>query len=265
MKGFLLCLAIALPLGAQPTANDILAVSRAALGGSKLAGIQSVSVWGPDKRGGQAGEVALSLELAGKFLREQTSLANGGEISKMGMTEDGAGSVGGGMPGDDGGPALGLNLAEGLNGGDYWVKNAAGAVNSNTPEAAAAARKRAFIESFARYAIAFTLSPPANFPVAFTYAGQVEAPNGMADAIEGKGPNGFLIHFFIDAKTHLPLMINYLNGVQDVQLWLKDYKTEEGIMLPHTLTWVTNGNLTEEFQAQRFKINPKFAAGKFQK
>jgi len=265
MKGLLLCIGIAFPLSAQPTANDILAVSRAALGGNKLAAIQSVSVWGPDKRGDQAGEVALSMELTGKFLREQTSLANGGEIAKMGMTEDGAGSVGGGMPGDDGGPALGLNAAEGLNGADYWMKNAAGPVNSNTPEAAAAMRKRAFAESFARYAIAFTLSPPANFPVAFTYVGQVEAPNGMADAIEGKGPNGFLIHLFVDAKTHLPLMMNYLNGAQDVQMWLKNYKTEEGVMLPHTITWITNGNLTEEFQAQRFKINPKFAAAKFQK
>jgi hypothetical protein len=48
-------------------------------------------------------------------------------------------------------------------------------------------------------------------------------------------------------------------------MWLKNYKTEEGVMLPHTITWITNGNLTEEFQAQRFKINPKFAAAKFQK
>src|SRR5271156_1249696 len=128
MKFFWLCAAMALPLSAQPTANDILAVARAALGGNKLAGIQSVFVWGPDKHGGQAAEVAMSLELSGRFLREQTSLANGGEITKMGMGEDGVGSVGGGMPGDDGGPALGLNLAECLSGGDYWVKNAAGAV-----------------------------------------------------------------------------------------------------------------------------------------
>src|ERR1700679_259195 len=145
MKAVLLCAAIALQSIAQPTAHDILAAARAALGGSKVTAIQSISVWGPDQRGGQAGEVALSMELAGKFLREQTSLANGGQITKMGLGEDGVGSVGGGMPGDDGGPALGLNMAEGLNGGDYWVKSAAGAViNSNTPEAAAAARKRAF-------------------------------------------------------------------------------------------------------------------------
>jgi hypothetical protein len=266
MKAALLCAAMALPSIAQPTAHDILAAARAALGGSKVTAIQSISVWGPDQRGGEAGEVAVSMELTGKFLREQTSLANGGQITKMGMGEDGVGSVGGGMPGDDGGPALGLNVAEGLSGGDYWVKTAAGpAINSNTPEAAASARKRAFVESFARYAIAFTLSPPVNFPVAFTYAGQVEAPGGMADAIEGKGPNGFLIHLFIDAKTHVPLMINYLNGQHDVQLWLRNYKAEDGILLPHAMTWITDGNPTEEFQPQRFKINPKFAAGRFQK
>jgi hypothetical protein len=265
MKAVLLCAAIAFPSIAQPTAHDILAAARAALGGSKVAAIQSISVWGPDKRGGQAAEMALSMELTGKFLREQTSLSNGGEITKMGVGEDGAGSVGGGMPGDDGGPALGLNVAEGLNGADYWIKNAAGSMNGGAPEAVAAARKRAFIESFARYAIAFTLAPPVNFSVAFTYAGQVEAPDGMADAIEGKGPNGFLIHLFIDAKTHLPLMMNYLNGAQDVQLWLKNYKAEDGVLLPHSITWISNGNLTEEFQAQRFKINPKIPAARFQK
>jgi hypothetical protein len=266
MKAVLLLAAIALPSIAQPTAHDILAAARAALGGNKLAAVQTISVWGPDQRGGEAGEVALSMELTGKFLREKTSLANGGQITRMGMSEDGVGSVGGGMPGDDGGPALGLNMAEGLNGADYWVKTAAGPViNSSTPEAAAAARKRAFVESFARYAIAFTLSAPVNFPVAFTYAGQVEAPGGMADAIEGKGPNGFLVHLFIDARSHVPLMMNYLDGRQDVQLWLKNYKAEDGILLPHAMTWITNGNLSEEFQAQRFKINVKFPAGRFQK
>jgi hypothetical protein len=266
MRAVLLCAAMALPSIAQPTAHDILAAARAALGGNKIAGIQSISVWGPDQRAGEASEVALSMELTGKFLREKTSLANGGQITRMGVSEDGVGAVGGGMPGDDGGPALGLNVAEGMNGGDYWVKNAAGPViNSNTPEAAAAERKRAFVETFARYAIAFTLAAPVNFPVAFSYAGQVEAPGGMADAIEGKGPNGFLIHLFIDAKTHVPLMINYLNGRQDVQLWLKNYKAEDGILLPHVMTWITDGNLTEEFQAQRFKINAKIPAGRFQK
>jgi hypothetical protein len=46
-------------------------------------------------------------------------------------------------------------------------------------------------------------------------------------------------------------------------LWLKEYKAENGILFPHVVTWVTDGNLTEEFQAQKFRVNPKFRLEKF--
>jgi hypothetical protein len=253
-----------LPLVAQPSANDILAVSRAALGGKKLAAIQSLTVWGPDRRGSSTTEMALSAELAGKFLREHTILSSGGEVQRTTVGEDGAISVGGGMPGDEGGPAFAAVTTEGLNGDNYWAKLSSGAVEGGA-ETVAATRKSAFIRSFALYMLALTLSPPENFPMTYAYGGQVEAPGGMADGIEGKGPNGFLVHLFIDAKTHLPVMLNYLNGTQNVQMWLKDYKPEDGILFPHTMTWIANGNLTEEFQAQKFKVNPKFGGGKFQR
>jgi hypothetical protein len=253
-----------LPLAAQPSANDILAVSRAALGGKKLAAIQSLTVWGPNRRGAMTTEMALSAELAGKFLREQTVLSSGGEVQRTAVGEDGVISVGGGMPGDEGGPAFASATTEGLNGDNYWAKLSSGAVEGGA-ETLAATRKAAFVRSFALYMLALTLTTPENFPLTYAYGGQVEAPGGMADGIEGKGPNGFLVHLFIDAKTHLPVMLNYLNGTQNVQMWLKDYKPEEGVLFPHTMTWIANGNLTEEFQAQKFKVNPKFGAGKFQR
>ncbi len=254
----------ALPLFAQPSANDILAVSRAALGGKKLAAIQSFTIWGPDRRGGSATEMALSAEVGGRFLKEQTVLSTGGEVQRTAVGDDGAIAVPGGMPGDEGGPAFSMAAAEGLNGDVYWAKLSSGAVQGGA-ETVVATRKQAFIRSYALYMLALTLSTPANFPMAFTYAGQVEAPGGMADGIEAKGPNGFLVHLFIDARTHLPVMLNYLNGAQNVQMWLKDYRAEEGVLFPHTMTWIANGNLAEEFQAQKFKINPKFGAGKFQR
>lgn len=254
----------AMPLAAQPSANDILAVARAALGGKKLAAIQSISLWGPDRRGGSTTEMTLSAELAGKFLREQTVLSSGGEVQRTAVGEDGAIQVAGGMPGDDGGPAFSLVTAEGISADAYWAKLTTGAVQGGA-ETAAATRKQAFIRSYALYMLALTLSPPENFPMTFTYGGQVESPGGMADGIEGKGPNGFVVHLFIDSKTHLPVMLNYLSGSQNMQMWLKDYKAEEGVLFPHTFTWIANGNLAEEFQAQKFKINPKFSAGKFQR
>lgn len=264
MKRLLFCAVIAWPLAAQPSANDILAVSRAALGGPKLAAVQSLSLWGPDRHGAASTMVALSAEWAGRFLREQTTLASGGEVQRTVVGEDGALNVGGGMPGDDGGPAFSSVAAECINGDNYWAKLSSGVVAGGT-ETTSAARKQSFVRMSALYMLALTLSTPATFPMTYDYAGQVESPGGMADAIEGKGPNGFVVHLFIDSKTHIPVMLNYLNGAQNVQMWLKDYKPEEGIRFPHALTWIINGNLTEEFQAQRFKINPKFSPAKFQR
>lgn len=258
----------ALPIAAQPSANDILAVSRSALeakaGGKKLSQIQSLTVWGPYRRGGVTMEMVLSSEMDGKFLREQTMLGSGGEVQRTTVGEDGATQVGGGMPGDEGGPAFSMVTAEGLSGDSYWARLSSGAVQGGA-ETAAVTRKQTFIRSYALYMLAFLLQPPESFPMTFTYGGQVEAPGGMADGIEGKGPNGFLVHLFIDSKTHIPVMVNYLSGAQNVQMWLKDYKAEEGVLFPHTITWIANGSLTEEFQAQKFKLNPKFSAGKFQR
>jgi hypothetical protein len=104
--------------------------------------------------------------------------------------------------------------------------------------------------------------------VTFAYAGRVESPDGMVDALEGKGPDDFLVHLFLDIKTHLPVMMQYISSVQgdqEIQLWFRDYKAEDGLLVPHSLTWFANGKLSEEFQVQRVKLNPKFKADKFQR
>jgi hypothetical protein len=266
VKAVLVWVAMALPLAGQPTAQEVLETARAALGGNKLAAVRSLVVWGPDRRGAQNLMLTLSMDFSGKFLREQTSFSSGGQVPRVGIGEDGAAAASGGMPGDDGGPALVAGSTEGLSGDNYWTRiPGSGRADGNALEPAAAARKRSFIDSCARYALAFTLSAPANFPVSFVYAGRVETPGGTADGLEGIGPGDFQVRLFIDTKTHLPLMMNYRDGGQDVQLWLKDYRPEGGILFPHAVTWVTDGDLTEEFQAQRFRVNPKFRPEKFQK
>jgi hypothetical protein len=180
---------MALPLAGQPAAQDVLAAARAALGGNKLAVVRSLAIWGPDRRGPQTGMLTLSIDLSGKFLKEQTSFSSGGQVERMGVGEEGAAAASGGMPGDDGGPAMVAGATEGLRGDDYWIRNPGSArVDGNAMEPAAAARKRSFIDSFARYALAFTLSAPVNFPVTFVYASRAEAPGGMADGLEGIGP-----------------------------------------------------------------------------
>lgn len=252
------------PTAAQLSAHDLLKAARAALGGGEPKTLQSLAVWGPYRRGGQVSMMTLSLDLTGKFLEEHTTYATGGEIQRMGMTDDGVGPVGGGMPGDSGGPALNASVTEGLNGDTYWIKNGVGGSATSGSDA----RKMTFRRIFARYALAFALTTPQDFPVTFAYAGRVESPDGMVDALEGKGQDNFQVRVFLDIKTHLPVMMQYLStvqGVQDMQVWFKDYKAEDGLLVPHSLAWFANGRLSEEFQVQRVKVNPKFKADKFQR
>lgn len=250
---------LALPACAQPTAKEVLDSARAALGGPKLDSVHSLAVWGPDRHGAQSALLALSIDLSGRFLKELTTFSSGGQVQRAGVTEDGATAGAGGMPGDDGGPALVASASEGLSAGNYWSRTPPGRSSIGN----LAARQRIFTDIFARFTLAFTLSPPANFPVSFVYGGRLETPGGMADALDGIGPGDFGVRLFIDAKTHLPLMMNYRDSGRDVQLWLKDYRSESGILFPHTVTWVADGELMEEFQAQRFRVNPKFRPEKF--
>ncbi|HUA63679.1 MAG TPA: hypothetical protein VML19_33335 [Verrucomicrobiae bacterium] len=252
------------PTAAELSALDLLKASRAAIGGGEPKTIQSLAISGAYRRGQQSSMMALSMDFSGRFLEEHTTMSNGGEIQRMGMTEDGPGSVGGGMPGDSGGPALTSNVTEALNGDTYWSKTGAGGTLSSGNDALKSSFRRIFI----RYALAFALTPPENFPVTFAYMGRVESADGLIDTLEGKGADNFQVRVFLNIKTHLPMMIQYLSsqqGLQEVQLWLRDYKAEDGILVPHSLTWFTNGRVSEEFQVQKVKLNPRFPAGKFGK
>ena len=48
-------------------------------------------------------------------------------------------------------------------------------------------------------------------PLEFKYAGQAEAPDGKADVLEVQGPDGFTAKLFVDGKTHLPLMLTWMD------------------------------------------------------
>ena len=159
---------------------------------------------------------------------------------------------------------MNASVSEGWNGSEYWIKNGVGGSATGGSDA----RKMTFRRIFARYALAFTLTPPKDFPMVFAYAGRVESPDGMVDALEGKGPDDFTVHLFLDIKTHLPVMMQYISsvqGVQEMQLWFKEYKADDGLVIPHSLVWFANGKLSEEFQVRRVKVNPKFKAGQFQR
>ena len=44
----------------------------------------------------------------------------------------------------------------------------------------------------------------------YAYGGQAESPDGKADIIDVTGPDDFKARLFVDADTHLPLMLTYM-------------------------------------------------------
>jgi hypothetical protein len=46
-------------------------------------------------------------------------------------------------------------------------------------------------------------------------------------------------------------------------MYLADYKTVNGIKLPHLVTRGANGEITEEWIVKNYRINPNFRANTF--
>jgi len=64
-------------------------------------------------------------------------------------------------------------------------------------------------QDFARLMLGLFAASYPSHPVTFAYVGQAEAPQGRADVIDVKGPANFAARFFVDAKTHLPVMLSW--------------------------------------------------------
>jgi hypothetical protein len=64
----------------------------------------------------------------------------------------------------------------------------------------------------ARLFLGLTGKTQPGFDATYTYGGQAESPDGKADIIDVTGPEGFKARLFVDAETHLPLMLTYLDA-----------------------------------------------------
>jgi hypothetical protein len=69
-------------------------------------------------------------------------------------------------------------------------------------------------KEFAKLALGMFATSPAAYPVELADGGQAESPDGKADVIDVKGDGGFAAKLFIDAQTHLPLMLSWMDKEQ---------------------------------------------------
>lgn len=161
------------------------------------------------------------------------------------------------------------------------------------------ARLRARLEKdMARLSVA--LLAGSNLPgVVFTYAGPAESPEGKAEVLEVKGPGDFKGKLFLDEKTARPMMLVYQevprrmvmrrggpdapppsaggHGASDpvaaspapefkeARMFLSDYKTENGVSFPRSVTIKVQDGPTEEWTVQKIRLNPAFGADHFKK
>jgi hypothetical protein len=263
-------------------AAELLAQARAALGGdAKVSKVQGLSCSGTLQRalGDRqiAGDVTIDLQLPDKFLRTDS-------ISPMGdsalvVTEQGVN-----------GEKV-LRSSKTLNAPPGLV------VRMPPPPAPGSDAEMQLLRNaraeLVRLSLAMLLSAPSSTPLEYAYAGEAESPDGKADVIDVKGPSGFAAKLFLDKTTHRPLMLVY-RGVAprmtmqmqrgdgpganarpdgnpqppapeqvDINMFLDDYRSVDGVMLPHHITRSIDGKPNEEWTFKTIKLNPTFKTDTF--
>ena len=278
---------------AQDRAVTVLGQVRSALGGEqKLAAIKALSVEGASRRAlgtrTVEGSTTLLMVRPDKLRRSDESSMFGSSSERI-STFDGtqawdetvnAARVGGGGGGDHDHGAGGFagafggpdhNHADGFQGRGSADAAANGALTAEQVDAARARRMKMELQ---RWTIAFL----ADSHQPFTDAGTANSPDGPADVLETTDEAGRAVRLFIDPANHMPLMVQYQEiraqalpaqggapKTTTVALHLADYKKVDGVMLPHLIETSVNGQPSESWTIEKFKINPSVKAGVFQK
>jgi hypothetical protein len=234
---------------------------------------------GGDRGGGNGVDVIQILNGASVIQR-----ADFQQQSNLGNFEDGGGNRGRGGRGN-------LNLTALLGG-----PNTEG-LDAQTKQDV---EHKAVASEMARMLIAFLVTTKEEI----AWIGIAESPEGKADVLEFTTPDGVVTHVMIDDKNHVPLLLswtgiasqlgNFNRGggggnrgnrggggaqqqgnrggnrggagqVAPLQMYLSDYKSVNGLKLPHLIQSGSNGETTEELVVKSYRINPTFKADLFDK
>jgi hypothetical protein len=211
---------------------SLLAEARKAIGGDdKLAEIKRLQVKGTMRRGQGnltlEGDTEIFFELPDKFRRnESLSLGPGGpgidrvevlngndiwdENSGGGRGGFGGGGFGGGRGGDFGGGGFGGRQGGGFGGGQAGGGDQGRGAAQIDPERLRELQRRNRQTEVARLLLGILLTT--NAPVA--WIGTAQSPDGTADVLEVKTPDGVATRLFLESVSHLPLMLTWTGGGQ---------------------------------------------------
>jgi len=195
-------------------ANQVLADTRAALGGDKLAALKGLTGNGRVLRTTPNGnttenEFEVALELPDKYLMRSVLAAMG----NMSIYRNSGFNGGQAIEEVDRPPNL-------QTGGGMVIMRMAGPGGTAldpekmTPEQKAEFDKIRLLQNrkeYAKLALGMFAAAPATYPLTFTYAGEAEAPEGKADVIDVKGEGDFSVRLFVDQTSHMPLMLTWMD------------------------------------------------------
>jgi hypothetical protein len=203
--------------------NTILAAARGALGGEKkLDAVKSLAIEGRVMRISPAGtstesDIEVAIELPDKYMRRDAvmSMGNMSIYRNSGFNGDGVINEMDTPPQLAGGGNVVMMYRQTGPGGTVTV-GPGGTVTTGTPpthEQQEAARRAVLVsakQDFTRMVLGMFAKSPAAYPLTMAFAGQAESPDGKADVIEVRGEGDFAARLFIDATTHLPLMLSWM-------------------------------------------------------
>jgi hypothetical protein len=137
-------------------------------------------------------------------------------------------------------------------------------------------------KEYTLYLLQLLQSPSSPLPIEYTYVGEAQADDGRADVLEAKGPGGFMARLFFDKETHRLLLLSYQEPAPqqlflgaggkpvqtagskgeeptiEVQVRFSEYRSEDGILLPHLIIRERGGTVDQEMTLKDFKVNPSF-------
>jgi hypothetical protein len=172
-----------------------------------------------------------------------------------------------------------------------------------SPEQMEEMQRRIYNAEFSRYLMAMILTPPPSLAVEYKYAGESDVEDMKADVIDVTGPDNFSLRVFFDKSSHLPLLLSYRGpkprimtmqrqatskedlakareeaekkmqaqappaAPEEVDFYIRltDHKKVGGLMLPHKLTFLTENEVSEEFEISKYQLNPQFKSDRFEK
>jgi hypothetical protein len=301
MRNLLLLLSLVLLSAPAALANDdaraqeILKQARQAIGGDEqLQKIQGLQINGQYRRmfgdRQMGGDREISISLPNKYLVEDAMNTGGlstAMINFRGLNGDKAWS------GNSGG------------GGGMVFRIAGPGGQQASPEQMEEMLRRIYTAEFSRYLLAIILTPPPSLTVEYKYAGESDVEDVQADVIDVSGPNNFAVRVFFDKKSHMPLLLSYRGPKprimtmtrqagsgskpedvakaraeaekkmqaetpavpEEVDFYIRmtDYKKVGGVTLPYKLTFLTENEVSEEFEISKYQLNPQFKADRFEK